>query len=236
MPRARSSRPQLAPFVLSKPWWLVGASRKATDPPAPAEVPWDQRRLLFFAGHVPKLYIAPTRYHIWKQIRRHPGVTALSATINCTIGSFSVCRRVNNMTLQQSRGYCADFCASHVMDDYKTFLNDAPGHVHPTSGRRRTVGFNLSAPAPVLTPTFIGAPAPKASAPAFSSFKPPKAGRCVSGIQRLKKDCRHYKHIDYDDELKDMARSTVNLPSSRYFQHAMGHKFCVAAPGDFVST
>ena len=33
-----------------------------------------------------------------------------------------------------------------------------------------------------------------------------------------------------------MARSAINLPSHKYYEHAMGHKFCVAAPGDFVST
>ena len=45
----------LAPFVLTKPWWLVGGSRGPIDPPAPAIVEWQRRRLLFFAGHVPKL-------------------------------------------------------------------------------------------------------------------------------------------------------------------------------------
>lgn len=59
----------LSPFVLTKPWWLVGASRTPADNAAPAEVAWDERRLLFFAGHVPKLYIAPTRYLIWRQVR-----------------------------------------------------------------------------------------------------------------------------------------------------------------------
>ena len=33
-----------------------------------------------------------------------------------------------------------------------------------------------------------------------------------------------------------MAKATVNLPAPQYFGHAMGHKFCLAAPGDFVST
>jgi hypothetical protein len=89
----------IAPFVLSKPPWLVGARNRSrphhaarVHPRAPQQVPWTQRRLLFFAGHIPKLYIQTTRYNIWRQIRRHPGVTALSATLNCTVGSFSVCR------------------------------------------------------------------------------------------------------------------------------------------------
>eukprot|EP00900_Chrysochromulina_parva_P022271 jgi/Chrpa1/4678/Chrysochromulina_OHIO_Genome00001508-RA len=229
----------LAPFVLTKPWWLVGGTRGPSDAPAPAEVAWGQRRLLFFAGHVPKLYIAPTRYRIWQQVRRHPGVTAFSATLNCTIGSFSACRRVNNMTSIESRSYCADFCASHVMDDYKTFLNDAPGHVHAHPGiqtpvastmarRRRSLGLNSSAGGLGTSPAH--------SISSISSMKTPPMGRCVSGILRLKKDCKHYKHVDFENELPDMAKSAINLPSHKYYEHAMGHRFCVAAPGDFVST
>jgi hypothetical protein len=217
----------LAPFVLTKPWWLVGGTRGPSDAPAPAEVAWGQRRLLFFAGHVPKLYIAPTRYRIWQQVRRHPGVTAFSATLNCTIGSFSACRRVNNMTLIESRSYCTDFCASHAMDDYKTFLNDAPG-THgsaPMARRRRSLGLNSSAGGVGTSP-----------AHSISSMTTPPMGRCVSGILRLKRDCKHYKHVDFEDELPDMAKSAINLPSHKYYEHAMGHRFCVAAPGDFVST
>ena len=33
-----------------------------------------------------------------------------------------------------------------------------------------------------------------------------------------------------------MAKSARNLPASEYFANAMGHRFCMAAPGDFVST
>lgn len=206
-----SNNDVLAPFVLAKPWWLVGAERGPKDAPAPAEVPWGDRRLLFFAGHVPKLYIRPTRYLIWRQVRRHPGVTALSATLNCTIGSFSICKEaaLPNFTVERSRTYCQDFCASHIMDDFKTALHDAPGHAR---------GKNLSLLAP---------PKPSASA---------RSGRCINGMVALRRACRHYKHIDYADELADMAKSAVNLPAPQYFAHAMGHRFCLAAPGDFVST
>ena len=205
-----SNNDVLAPFVLAKPWWLVGAERGPKDAARPAEVPWSERKLLFFAGHVPKLYIRPTRYLIWKQVRRHPGVTALSATLNCTIGSFSICREavLPNFTIERSRTYCQDFCASHIMDDFKTALHDAPGHV------RR----NISELAP---------PKPSANA---------RSGRCINGIVALRRACRHYRHIDFDNELADMAKSAVNLPTHKYFAHAMGHRFCMAAPGDFVST
>ena len=86
-----SHRDAIAPFVLSRPQWLVAPDGEVPTPPGR----WHERPLLFFTGHVPKLYINPTRYLIWKQIRRHPGVLAISATINCTIGQFAECARLN---------------------------------------------------------------------------------------------------------------------------------------------
>ena len=200
----------VAPFVLSKPWWLVGADKKPTDSAAPSLVPWASRKLIFFAGHVPKVYIRPTRYIIWRQVRNYPGVTAISATLNCTIGSFSVCPAavLDNFTTERSRTYCQDFCESHIMDDWKTFLHDQQGHVRNAS---------------------LAKPPPKPSATS-------KAGRCSHGIVSLRRMCRSYRNINWKDELPDMAKSAVNLPPQRYFAHAMGHKFCLAAPGDFVST
>ena len=77
----------VAPFVVSQPPWLVGASAAG----APAFVPWAERALLFFPGHVPKLYINHVRYKLWRQVRNLDGVTAISGTLNCTVGAYAVC-------------------------------------------------------------------------------------------------------------------------------------------------
>lgn len=75
-----------SPFVISAPAWLVG-----TAPPPPS-LPWARRKLLFFAGHVPKLSIDRTRFVLWTALRHHRSrVTIASHTINCTIGQFEVC-------------------------------------------------------------------------------------------------------------------------------------------------
>jgi hypothetical protein len=58
----------------------------------PPRVPWVERKLLFFAGHVPKLYLRSTRYLIWRQARTHPNVTAVSSTLACTVGAYSTVR------------------------------------------------------------------------------------------------------------------------------------------------
>ena len=60
-----SHRDAIAPFVLSRPQWLVAPDGEVPTPPGR----WHERPLLFFTGHVPKLYINPTRYLIWRQVR-----------------------------------------------------------------------------------------------------------------------------------------------------------------------
>ena len=128
-----SHRDAIAPFVLSRPQWLVAADGEVPTPPGR----WHERPLLFFTGHVPKLYINPTRYLIWRQIRRHPGVLAISATINCTIGQFAECARLNQPNFSYF-SYCQPYCSSHGDDDMRVMLTDAPGKLTLTRTRTLT--------------------------------------------------------------------------------------------------
>jgi len=89
--------------------------------------------------------------------------------------------------------------------------------VHPATNARRARGANASQAAAAAMPR-------------------PRMGRCISGPKAFQRTCKHYKNIDWKSELPDMAKSAVNLPGAAYYANAMGHKFCVAAPGDFVST
>ena len=61
-------------------------------------------KLLFFAGHVPKLHINNMRYRLWKALLNHSDVTALSSTLECTVGAYDVCTS-----------------AARVAAEYKTF-------------------------------------------------------------------------------------------------------------------
>ena len=76
MTQDRTRRPYdaVVPLALASPSWLVGAE---AAPPWPL-APWATRQLLFFAGHVPKLYISATRYKLWRQLYNRTGVTAVS--------------------------------------------------------------------------------------------------------------------------------------------------------------
>lgn len=73
----------------------------------------------------------------------------------------------------------------------------------------------------------------------FRHFKlptEPSIRRCGRGRLALLKQCKSYKGVNYVEEAADMAAATRNLPAQEYFANAMGHRFCLAAPGDFVST
>ena len=88
------ARRVVVPSVVARPRWLVsGYARDASEASPPAPRQWEQRRLAFFAGHVPRLFISPLRYLIWKQIRNLPGVTAISHTLDCSIAAYAVCAK-----------------------------------------------------------------------------------------------------------------------------------------------
>jgi hypothetical protein len=72
--------------------WLVGAT------PAPPILPYRRRPLLFFAGHIPKLYISSVRYSLWAALRRaqlrggQPAISLISSHLDCQIGAFEICQ------------------------------------------------------------------------------------------------------------------------------------------------
>ena len=113
LPRGRlagRARRVVVPAVVARPRWLVSgdAGDVAGDeasPPEPRQ--WAQRRLAFFAGHVPRLFISPLRYLIWKQIRNLPGVTAISHTLDCSIAAYAVCAKPRKLQFAARAVQCA---------------------------------------------------------------------------------------------------------------------------------
>jgi hypothetical protein len=214
--QVRGVRGIIAPFVLARPSWLLG------DAAAPATKAWARRKLLFFAGHVPKLYINPTRYLIWRQIRRHPGVTAVSASINCTVGQFSAaCQTgggVKTLSDDALHTFCRPFCRSRIADEERIALDEL-------SEERKS--------RPILRGSKkIASAAALIHAPHISS---PAAGCAKRSI--LQTACRGaYRQVNYTDELADIAFATQSLSAQQYQRAAMNHRFCLAAPGDFTST
>lgn len=164
---------------------------------------------------VPKLYINPTRYLIWKQVRRHPGVTALSATINCTIGSFSVCQgAVLNMT-RASLSTCASgdrLRRSHPARGPAHRPAGLPAHSATPPFGRYCTPFCAKHIADDLRVRINDAPAQFKGRNASSApTRVTKHGRCVSGVLALRRACKKYSRVDWASELPDMARSSRNL-------------------------
>ena len=194
--RVTDSTTAVSPFVVSEPAWLVAPTLGADRP---ASTPWDERTgLVFTAGHVPKVYLNPTRYLIWRQLRRDRRALAVSPTLLCSVGTYSVCNA--NLTSKNDtwlKTYCHEFCGATLSKGH----SDAQrGHNAVKCGNNRL-----------------------------------SAKKKLSALQSTCKRTQQV-HTDYTQELEGMQRDTRRLPHSQYLREAMRHRFCLVAPGDFVST
>ena len=59
---------------------------------------------------------------------------------------------------------------------------------------------------------------------------------CTPTAAALRRQCKAYQNVDYADELDDVRRTDRVVPHDEYLGHAMSHRFCLVAPGDFVAT
>jgi hypothetical protein len=99
----RRSHGVVTPFVVPAGPFDEVASR-------PARSDWTHRKLLFFAGHVPKLTFSPLRYKLWSSMRADSRVTALSPTLLCSIGSFVHCRLSDDELRAKPLAFFTTFC------------------------------------------------------------------------------------------------------------------------------
>ena len=223
----------VVPFVVTRPRWLVDERV-----PGPSTLPWAERKLLFFAGHVPKLFQSKTRYLLWKQLRRDPRATTHSWTIQCTVGSYRACHLSDEQIGAKGRAIAAANPAllphSNAKDGVVAFL---ASHCH-YAGCSNTSSCDAS-----LT-------RPSSAKLALKVFR----RRCAP----------YFRHVNYTDEAADMerdaatdrararmqnrgvqlagssAQTTLNADTAQvddaYLRNVMGHRFCVVAPGDTWST
>ena len=172
---SQANRDVIAPFVITSPAWLVGT---APPPPTP---PWAERKLLFFAGHIPKLFSGGrTRYLLWKGLRRSEHVTTSSHTLRCSVGAYEICARVNRPRLQTEwQSFCREAC-------------------------------NFSAPY--------------------------NCSKSANDLHMLCKVGRYGALVDWSAERDDIVRDTRRMTRTEYLDNALRHRFCLVAPGDYVST
>ena len=242
---------QVTPFVVASPAWLVGDGNGATAGDAagdaeragaggaggateqpPPIVPWSRRKLLFFAGHVPKLFIKPTRYLIWKQLRRDPRVTATSWTILCTIGSYRTCL-LSDLELRRR--------ALALEGEAKLERNLYNGHA---SGLVSFIGTHCHA---------LGCSNESSCGMSLLRTRSDSAA-----LRSFRQSCKPYLElVNFTSELPDMEadatssrrfiaaqghtvgrsqRAAHGKQDDAYLGRAMAHRFCLVAPGDFWST
>ena len=106
---AENDRTIVAPAVISRgPAWLIKGTdaERAHQADTDALLPWEHRKVLFFAGHTPKLHNGRRlRFQIWQQLRSEPNVTCVSSTLNCTLGMYEVCTSPERVRREYS-SYC----------------------------------------------------------------------------------------------------------------------------------
>ena len=166
----------VSPAVVARPAWLTGMPGSS----APARVPWSSRQLLFFAGHIPKLYVNALRFKIWEQLHNEPAVTRVSSTLPCTVGAYEVCSSPERVAREHRT-----FCESN---GWKCRVRD--------SG-------------------------------------PPCATKTA---RQLHGQCKAYRKVNWTSVLPAIRQDSSMLPREEYLRVAHQHRFCLAAPGDFVST
>ena len=87
-----AAREIVAPALIASPAWLLGDDGDSSTSP-PEVRPWETRPLLLLVGHVPKLYVSPTRYFLWRAWRRDPRVSVYTKDIACALTAHSICRQ-----------------------------------------------------------------------------------------------------------------------------------------------
>jgi hypothetical protein len=222
----------VSPFVVASPSWLVeesttaGPTGSSRTEAVQARVPWARRRLLFFSGHVPKLFHSSMRYLLWKQARRDPRVTARSRTIRCTVGAYETCllsdaelrRRALEIESAQDRGW--------AMVERSVRNERVSGMATLLATHCHAFGCNNQTACDV------------------------SQRRTASGKEALRifrRRCAPYlSMVNFTDELPDMSplllsdRQELASPSGRldasYLSESMAHRFCLVAPGDTWST
>ena len=194
----------VTPFVVSKPEWLAGAPG-ATVPEA-LRSRWRERKLLFFAGHTPRLFgsrwgHSGVRFDAWQQLRRDARATTKSHSINCTVGAFADCSRLSRDFLQRQTS--------------EWFVRRCLPYCRPGA---QLANASASAVAGVCGASLRWSPKQN-----------------LARLQRDCKSYAHVQFTPglLADMHRD---ASLDWSYDAYLKQAMGHKFCLVARGDMPGT
>ena len=257
----------ISPFVINRPAWLSSptAATQGVEgrglPGVPAHMPWAARKLLFFAGHVPKLFQSPVRYLLWKQLHSDARVTCHSWTIGCTIGAYVACHQSNAEMLRQGEARVA-LARRRSAADGTNHLEQMIARLNPTLAHLAThchgvCGNTSSCDASIASTVYY---------PTGAAL----AAHTTSVLEKFRRRCMPYlRLVNFTKELSGMTSDTnpeakqrravmsasvfttaqtqwragvvattrdTSFADEAYLRHAMSHRFCLVAPGDWWST
>ena len=205
----------VAPFAITGPQWLTKG--RLTNP-----LPWEDRKLIFFGGHIPKPYLVPLRYELWSQLRRDPRATTESKTLNCSVGAYAICahpdlkaplRTPPNLSSDVYHKFCYEPCTS---------LSNAKGveYAHSaTQGAKASIANYYDAQKRLRSH----------QASCVGSFRDTEQNIADSLRQR----CRSYDGERVLAEAADIERDVLRSGGRKQFlSTAAGHRFCLIAQGD----
>ena len=198
-------QPLVTPFVVASPDWLTSDEHDAAVA-QPAHVPWERRKLLFFAGHTPVLHISNVRWNLWRVLQGDSRVTLYSPDLihqvvharACAVGA----RYADTDTKRAPavRAFLHQECARYCVVHGDAFLLKCSSSSSSTA--------ELCA----------------------QYLRSPHLGASVQ-----KRHCRILAAHNMTGASEELI-APVRLSQDAYMAEIMKHRFCLIAPGDDMST
>ena len=198
-------QPLVTPFVVASPDWLTSDEHDAAVA-QPAHVPWERRKLLFFAGHTPVLHISNVRWNLWRVLQGDSRVTLYSPDLihqviharACAVGARYA--DTDSKRAPAVRAFLHQECARYCVAHGDAFL--------PKCSSSSSSTAELCA----------------------QYLRSPHLGASVQ-----KRHCRILAAHNMTGASEELI-APVRLSQDAYMAEIMKHRFCLIAPGDDMST
>ena len=198
-------QPLVTPFVVASPDWLTGDEHDAAVA-QPAHVPWERRKLLFFAGHTPVLHISNVRWNLWRVLQGDSRVTLYSPDLihqvvharACAVGARYA--DTDSRRAHAVRAFLHQECTRYCVVHGDAFLPKCSSSNSSTAE---------------LCAQYLRSPHLGASA--------------------QKRHCRILAAHNVTGASEELI-APVRLSQDAYMAEIMKHRFCLIAPGDDMST
>lgn len=218
-----SSQELIAPFVVYQPAWLIGEAASGRGDAGLTRVPWNKRRLVFFAGHMPLPWLySPIRWDLWRRLVHDPRATVFTSDLHRFLG-YELCTNLSLMNTtnvgerrSKIRAYLRANCERCCELNPSKARNCATVYRPPHEECPSATGGNDSAycrQAEVAAEFWVRSLPTKCQSP------------------------RHPHNMSADLRAgRDAAIQGSRMDLEEYMRQSMSHKFCLVAHGDDPTT